>query len=512
MGKKREDREKGSKSHTDQDTSLDGDFISPIHSPGDLTVENIGTVLKNSRYTQIVLALMALGLFLRFYHLDYNSLWLDEATTLYVSKASLLEIWQTSLSGEFHPPLFHWITHLMLTFGQSEVILRVVPAIFGILTIPVFYLIGKEMHDRNVGVISAALLTVSYFGIFYSQEARAYSMVLFVFSLVFLFYLRALRTNVLSEWVLFGFFSAVAIWTHYYSLIGIGVIYLHATISLRSKIRQGVHEVKNPLIGLGVMTVIGLPLLVVVVQRYFALTSTPPSYGVLGPILIQETLVRFSGGYASFSWLIAGVYLVLMAAGIIFLFSEDRNKTLLCGMLLVLPLVISIILSAKMTMNPRYLIYLLPIYFCMIAMAYPLLYKLIPNRNLIYAVVLVILLINAPLLSEYYSSYVKEDWRGFAGIIASKTQDGDRVFLAPGYMMQPFDYYYSNATDKTIQSGGYTGSDIESFYQEKGNHTMYLVVTGDIAAANPNGDALAWMNEHTKIIDQHTGIYLLVTG
>jgi mannosyltransferase len=512
MGKKREDREKGSKSQTNPDASLDGDFISPIHSLQDLTAENIGNVLKNSRYTQIILAMTVLGLFLRLYHLDYNSLWLDEASTLMVSKTSLLEIWQISLSGEFHPPLFHWITHLMLTFGQCEAILRLVPAVLGTLTIPVFYLIGKELRDRNVGIISAALLTVSYFGIFFSQEARAYSMVLFVFSLVLLFYLRALRTNVLSDWVLFGFFSAVAIWTHYYSLIGIGVIYLHAIITLRTKIRQDLRELKNPLIGLGVMTIIGLPLLVVVVQRYFALTSSLPTYGVLGPILIQETIVRFSGGYSSFSGLVAVAYIALMIVGFILLFSEDRNKTLLCGMLLVLPLVISIILSSKMTMNPRYLIYLLPVYFSMIAMAFPFLYKLIPNRNLVCAAVLVIFLINAPLLTEYYSSYVKEDWRGFAGIIGSKTQDGDLVVLVPSYMSQPFNYYYSNVTDRTIENGVYTGSELDSLYKTKGNGTMYLVVTGDISAANPQGDALAWMNEHTKIIDQRTGIYLLVAG
>jgi uncharacterized membrane protein len=512
MGKKNRDGEKGIKTRTDPASNLDGNFISPIHSRGDLSFKNIKEVLQKSRYAQILLALTAIGLFLRMYNLGYNSLWLDEATTLMVSQASLADIWQTSLSGEFHPPLFHWITHIMLTFGQSEVILRLVPVIFGTLSIPVFYGIGKELRDRNVGILSATLLTVSSFGIFYSQEARAYSMVLFAFSLAVYFYLRALRTNEVADWVLFGFFSAVGVWTHYYALIGIGMIYLHAIIALRKKLKKSVGEAKNLLISVGVMTLISLPLLVVVIQRYFALSSSPPTYGVLGPILIQETIIRFSGGYSSFSWLIAGVYFLLMAAGLVFLFSEDREKALLCTMLLVLPLIVSIILSSKITMNPRYLIYLLPIYFSMIAMAYPLLFKLIPNRNLVYATVLVIFLINVPLLTEYHSSYVKEDWRGFAGIIQSKTQDGDLVVLVPGYMSQPFDYYYSNATDGTIENGGYTGADLESYHESKGNSTMYLVVTGDISAANPQGDALAWMSEHAKIVEQRTGIYLFVVG
>ena len=119
------------------------------------------------------------------------------------------------------------------------------PALLGILTIPVFYLIGKELHDKNVGIISAALLTFSYFGIFYSQEAYSYSMVLFVFSLVILFYLLALRTDEITYWVLFGIISAIAFWTHYYVLVGLGVIYLHAIITRVSNLKKGYPSCKK---------------------------------------------------------------------------------------------------------------------------------------------------------------------------------------------------------------------------------------------------------------------------
>ena len=46
----------------------------------------------------------------------------------------------------------------MLVFGQSEFILRFIPALLGVLTIPVFYYIGKEFADEDVGIIMAALL------------------------------------------------------------------------------------------------------------------------------------------------------------------------------------------------------------------------------------------------------------------------------------------------------------------------------------------------------------------
>ena len=53
----------------------------------------------------------------------------------------------------------------------------------------------------------------------------------------------------------------------------------------------------------------------------------------------------------------------------------------------------------------------------------------------------------------YYSSFSKEDWRGFSKSIESMTKDGDIVVFAPGYISQPFDYYYSNTTDKTLEFG-----------------------------------------------------------
>ena len=510
MGKKREDRGKGNKTHEDQEFNLDGDFRSPVISVRDLTFENLKSVLLHSRYVQILLSLTLIGFFLRFYHLGYNSIWLDEATTFYQAKTSFLDIWQTSVTGEFHPPLFDWITHIMLTFGQSEVILRLVPAVLGVLAIPVFYLIGKEYRDKNVGIISAALLTFSYFGIFYSQEARAYSMVLFFFSLAILFYLRALRTNELSQWALFSVFAAISVWSHYYTLIGLVVIFLHAVISLRNQLRVRILNGKNMVIGAGLIFLLSLPLFLLVFERYAALSASAPTYGVLGPILFQDTFTRFSGGYAPDALFITVIYLLIMVVGLVFLFSENKDKFLLSAMLLVLPLVASVILSSKITMNPRYLIYLLPVYFTTIAMSYPVLLKLIPNKKMLYTIVILIGIMNAPLLIGYYSGYVKEDWRGFAGTVQSNTHAGDLVVLSPGYILQPFNYYYSNATDNTLEGGAYTGKDLDALYLTKGNNSMYLVVTGDIQAANPNGDALAWIKEHTKLVSQNTGIYLFV--
>jgi mannosyltransferase len=511
MAKKRDDRGKEKKLRQDKVLNLDGDFVSPVRSFRDLTTENIKAVLFHSRYAQILLFLTIVGFILRFYNLGFNSLWLDEATTYNWSKPGFFEIWEISRSADFHPPLFHWIEHIMLIFGQSEFVLRAVPALLGVLTIPVFYLIGKEFNDKNVGIISAALLTFSYFGIYYSQEAYSYSLVLFLFSLVILLYLSALRTDNITFWVLFGIASAISFWTHYYVFVGLGIIYLHAIITKWTNLKNDPRNAKNILAAIFTTVILILPLLFIVGERFFRLTGSPPTYGVLGPILVQETLIRFSGGYSSLSWIIASVYLVLMTVGFVFLFKMNKNKCLFSAMFLILPIVISVLISSKMTMNPRYLIYLLPVFFVLISMSFPPIYRLIPDRNMLYVIVILISVINAPILAEYYSNYTKEDWRGFAGIVQAETQDGDLIVLLPSYIAAPFNYYYSNATDKTFEFGANNRTDLEKISQLKGKSNIYYIVTGDISAMNPEGDALAWLTENARLDVERTGIYLLTS-
>ena len=73
-----------------------------------------------------------------------------------------------SAGGEVSPPLFFWLEHFMLNLGHTETTLRLLPAIFGILTVPVMYFLGSESVDRNAGLLAAGLLAFLPFHLFYS--------------------------------------------------------------------------------------------------------------------------------------------------------------------------------------------------------------------------------------------------------------------------------------------------------------------------------------------------------
>ena len=92
------------------------------------------------------------------------------------------------------------------------------------------------------------------------------------------------------------------------------------------------------------------------------------------------------------------------------------------------------------------------------------------------------------------------------------TRAGDFIVVVPGYVSQPLDYYYSNTTDRTIEFSAYTADDLKAVNAQKNNNTLFFVVTGDISAANPEGDAIAWLQNNTKSLGQKTGIYLMTSG
>lgn len=507
MAKKRGEREDRKKKTGDDVCDLDSGFISPIHSYRDLTPENIKSLLIHSRYIQILLSLTIIGTILRFFNLGFNSLWLDEASTYTYASMPVPEIWHAMTAGEFNPPLFYWIEHFMLSFGNNEVVLRFVPALLGVLTIPLLYFVGKEFIDRNVGIIAAAICAFSPFLINYSQEARAYSMALFFVAFAMVFFLKALKTSETSHWILFGILSALAFWSHFYTMVVIGALVLYALIVKIPDIRKDIRAFKPLVLAGAVFAIICLPLISITFQLFAKRQSGGPTFGIQGFDVIFETFRQLSG----YSAVVMYLFLILFVIGIVQAFLLDRNKGLFLVALTVLPFAISWFLSFKIPMVPRYLIILAPIYFVGIALAYKPVFRLISNRGVVYGFIalMVLLSVTTPFFTSYYSQYSKEDWRGFSGQVRQTAQPGDFIVFVPGYMTQPFDYYYSNATEGTFEFGASSADELGAITAMKANNTVYYVVTGDIGSADPSGGTLTWLQEHAKGAEATSGIYLL---
>jgi len=381
------------------------------------------------------------------------------------------------------------------------------PALLGVATVPLFYLFGKEVLDERVGILSAALLTFSPFHIFYSQEAYSYSTVLFVFTLAIIFYVKAIRDDSRKDWIIFGIISALCFWVHFYTIIPIAVLFLHAIFIKMINSKRTIYELKR-IVESGLTFIILIsPLIFIVIERYFTLTARPPTYGVLGPVLILESFTRFS----SFNPFLAVIFLILFVLGMVPLWRKSKSTFLLFLMLITLPFLISVLLSARMTMNPRYLIYLLTVFYTGIACSYSWIQHLSPRKWIILGLIIAIVCVNSPTLFAYYQNLTKEDWRTFTQVIADNTEKGDFIVLVPPYLNLPFNYYYNNSTDQTIQFGATNSKELETILQMKTNNSIYYIVTADINAANPEGDALKWLQENAKFAGSYTNIYTYIS-
>jgi mannosyltransferase len=142
-------------------------------------------ILKNNNE---LLLLTIISLVIRLINLGKLNLWLDEGVTAQTIHSGLSYIIRDSFTAEPTPPLYNALMYFWVQlFGDSEFALRFPSACFGALSISLVYLIGKKYVSKEVGVLSAFLLIGNPFYLYYSQEARSYTLFSF-FALLSVYY------------------------------------------------------------------------------------------------------------------------------------------------------------------------------------------------------------------------------------------------------------------------------------------------------------------------------------
>jgi mannosyltransferase len=172
-----------------------------------------------------VVALTAAAAAVRFATLGLQSYRHDEAVTAgRVLFASLPKTMHEVWAGESTPPLYYvlaWAwSHL---FGVREVGLRSLSALFGTATVPVAYLIGRELSGRRTGLALAALVAFEPMLVWYSQDARSYALLILLCAAALLFFLRAKRTGEPRDLAWWAVLSALSLATHYYAFFPLAI-------------------------------------------------------------------------------------------------------------------------------------------------------------------------------------------------------------------------------------------------------------------------------------------------
>ena len=195
---------------------------------------------------QIILFAIIFGvaLLLRVYDLNAG-LWHDEISTYvdYVKVMSIGDIASTYISENQHFLFNVFARGAVLLFGDAFWTLRLPAMLFGVASIWSIYLLGREVTSEREALIAAALCTVSYHHIWFSQNARGYTGLLLWTILSSWFLLRAMRNGPPINWLWFAITVALGMYTHVTMLFAVAgqfLLYLyHQVRATQTQRKQG---------------------------------------------------------------------------------------------------------------------------------------------------------------------------------------------------------------------------------------------------------------------------------
>ena len=194
---------------------------------------------KPDKYRLALFVILITGLSLRLPNLN-ESLWNDEIWSTHVLMGSLKALYGMAIN-DLHPPFYQALMFVWVrVFGDSELSIRTPSFVSGILAILLIYVYASRVVDRRTALLSSFLLAVSPAHIWYSQEARAYSLLLFSLLLSLLAYLKLKEPEPDPHWiwylVYFGSLFSCAL-THYYLAVYVVLITMICLLERHSRKR-----------------------------------------------------------------------------------------------------------------------------------------------------------------------------------------------------------------------------------------------------------------------------------
>jgi len=427
---------------------------------------------------------------LRLFRLGKQSLWLDEALSLLFASLPFKTSIGAILLDGVHPPLYYLLLRFFLYMGQSEEVLRLPSAMFGVLSVPLVYKIGRLCFGQKVGLVSTFFLSLSPFHIWFSQDARMYAMVMFFALGSMYFFLRATRENTWRFWAGLVIFSTLAYGTHYFAL-QIALMQF-AFILCRFQI---LHRVLRKW---AICQCLAFLPLIPWLIAYFSQHVVALGIGwITRPTLLApfQTLWDFSSNYRGpltpIGLLLLGLVLL---QGFLSRQPAHRDHKLLLALWLGLPIVVTWLISQRRPIyHSRYLIVALPAY--LVLLAYGVVS--VPNRISKWALTITLVAIMASSSIRLYFDpiFLKQDWRGATNYIRSSAQANDVIGVERFEDIPALKYYYKDDLELVTVDGGQSLGEFEKSIE--GYERLWLIYYR-AASDQPDSNTKRWLNIHQK--------------
>ncbi len=438
------------------------------------------------RMVLLIAALTFLAFGLRLYRLDAQSLWLDEGSTwVEVTGKGWLALFTELFSPNAGYPLYHLLVKAwVLVAGDSEWALRFPSALAGALVVPVLMAAAIEVrvdtgrvNARYAPALTGLLAAFSPYALWYAQDAKVYSLLIFVSALLIWTFLRAMRLETRCAWFLFIGVALISVFVHRLALLSLaGAAFVLALHTWRQSAGIGRWRSAWWAIGALALSVTGVAGVILATrdERMVGERSAVGTLEGLGFTFAHFSLNRWPGELDGFLGLPALIWLlpfaVLSVWGGLLLLRDiragHRSAGVILGLLLAPLLLFAIVHTLAPVYEARYAAAAFPAW--LLVVTYPSLTNHpfspfsasravarstspSPHHPLAGTLGVVCLLACAASLVQpgkgvFSGDPVKEQWREAVAALAARVHPDDLVLVHPHYVEPMYAYYAPRVT------------------------------------------------------------------
>lgn len=388
----------------------------------------------------LLINLVVLSFVLRLHRLDMQSIWFDESlSALFALQPLDIAIQSMLQEGLHHSPLFYILLRPFAAGGFSEFGIRFLSVVLGVLAVPLIAQVGRTLANAQVGLLAAALLVISPFHIWYSQEARMYTLLILSALGAMFFFARNFKRPYYYNWLSVALFTAIGINTHHFAFFVPLVQFIFIVTTLKQN-----HALLRPwisaqlLAGLSLIPWIGI----ILDWGHFYLSSatsrSPTMYDLF------QTFWNFSIGYTEhitlFVIMALITFLLLLILGTKSMYRTNNGLLLLLWT--VVPPLATFSLSFRLPMYlDRYISLSLPPFLLLVAAGIS---SIRPRTPRLAIAAFTISAMFVGLNRVYYDTkiYDRANWRGLGAYLEQNAGAGDTIAPWNYQDLVPLTFYY----------------------------------------------------------------------
>ncbi len=401
------------------------------------------TMKEGRKEWHSLLAILVFASLLRILGIGFESFWNDELSSLHRSSYETLgEVVELGVIPDVHPPGYQILLYFVERWvGNDETALRLPSAIAGIATVLIVYLLGMKLFNRRVAFLASAMMSVSPAHIWLSQEARPYSILIFLTTLAVYLLIRYWKND--NDRVSLMILSLVFVLLEYLHYFGLLVCALAGSWLLFHSLRTKRNRAAV-LLCLALPVMAYLPWIPIMAEQSGG-TSYISSPGIMS---IVYAFIEIAG----WSKPLLAVFAALAALPVISLVRRKdipgRAGLLLLLAWIALPLAVSLAVSWLITpvYTARNLMIVLPAVMLLQSLACMEFMKHRVAGIVTGAGVTALMLVQLVFVREHYTVPHRNQFREAAEYVAVNfDENGDAVILASAWNEAYFDYYLRRA-------------------------------------------------------------------